>query len=226
MSKPILTTQASLQTLMANEFHDDGSANFVGKEPKNYIERLTDNQVVLLNDPALVPPNSLTVFITVGDGFLDRPIGADFAYVNLRRGISLVGKDSIRPNASFAMFYKSPGPVISIELVFYTRFFVVSYMNFRKIRDLCRELDSKKMTDTTKRDKLRIQIFDATMERVKGSYWNTPNRDWQQKDVVRRYGLVIGPVCRPGNFGDYFPYRYLKDGKSHRAMEGARIIHV
>lgn len=210
--KPTTTTRQALRTLMKNEFHPDGVDSFDPTEPDRYIERLTSEQLDLLSNSALVLNNSMTAFLTFGDGFIDRPMGADFGGF-----VHLLGKDSIRPNASLGIFYK-PASGSSIELVFYTRFFVVSYYRFRKSKKKCKELDGTAM-GAAQRSTIKKDIFREMCDLVKNRWWNLPNKQWKAEDLKlgkwppsHRYGLVVGPVVHPiyKKSASCFPYLYLK----------------
>lgn len=122
-----LTEKTELLNLMCNEFHDD-DGNFNDREAKAFISRLTDDQLSLLESS---PDNQLIAFITAGDGYIERSMGLDFCHIV---------SSPARATASFALFYKSSNT--SIELAFYSRFFLISYAtyqpahtNFRNILD-------------------------------------------------------------------------------------------
>lgn len=118
-----LTTRPEFRFLMAHEFHQVGSEEFDPTEPSNFLKRLTGKQEQFLLNK--VKDGRLTAFITYGDGIIDLPMGADFTPFREDGPLTELVTDSIRPNASFAFFAKtSPG---GVELVFYTRFFVINY---------------------------------------------------------------------------------------------------
>lgn len=146
--KPVPTKRPELLALMAHEFHQDGRQDFQDdNELLYYLKRLHPNQIKLLNTTAR--NNHLTAFITFGDGCFDRLMAAHFCDRTLPRiparwvpapggrpGEQLtIMLDNVRPNASLALFYKTPE---KIELVYYTRFFVVSYRIKYEARALCR----------------------------------------------------------------------------------------
>lgn len=152
-----LTSRKDLRELMRLEFHDD-EGGFEQGEPDNYLERLTGAQKDLLRGPR-TRRRLLTAFIVFGDGRIDRPLGGGSLYPGTE-----VFRDSLRPNASLALFHK--GDDDAVQLVFYTRSLMVSYTARheadRKVRAECRKLDEA--TDSSQQAKIRIAIFKAMLK--------------------------------------------------------------
>jgi len=155
MSKPFLTKHPELRWLMSFEFHQNGSTDFHPKEPENYLKRLTTQQLDVLNN--LAEEDRLTAFIMFGDGRIDHAIG----------GTRYVGRERykvVRPNTSLALFYKHPGGLGKIELVFYTRYLSISYAYntdkgkvAKELGNLYKKLDTER--DETKRKQLKDKIL-------------------------------------------------------------------
>lgn len=204
---PELTERQDLLRLMQKEFHKDGDKSFHDHEPRMFLNRLTEKQIELLNSKR-VPSNQLTAFITFGDGFFNRHMGAFFD--------DHPGEDSIRPNASFALFYKEEGKnKKKIELVFYTRFFVISYSmktmkNLILARSLCRKLDENYSSEIEK------QIFKLMGTSYYVEKFTTLNsKGWNPNNTNNplRYGLLIGNIDAAVGIqghGGYFPWIHLQ----------------
>ncbi|MEM7586925.1 MAG: hypothetical protein AAF560_26275 [Acidobacteriota bacterium] len=139
------TDRPELQRLMTNEFHLPGEEDFVGDQLDSYVQRLSASQLSVLDT---LVDNELMAFITLGDGYFDYPMSA---------GFSELKTDNVRPNASFALFYRvSPQDV---HLVYYTRFFTVSYAEQGFNRRDCHRYDAT--TDPIARAALKKQIYRA-----------------------------------------------------------------
>lgn len=209
-----LTRNAIYRRMMTNEFHEYDKTDFHPDEPENFLKRLTEQQKNLLFLES-IEKNRLTAFITFGDGYAERLMGARFKHClfrwdkvpgddnnrltrNLKRRFGILwlededevniekinddmisvstndGKflylirsnnqprttvklqiddvrideffgwteqgilkiyaiDNARPNASFALFNKINGS--TSEMVFYTRFFTITYRSGKDIYD-------------------------------------------------------------------------------------------
>ncbi len=114
--------------------------------------------------------------------------------------------DNVRPNASLALFRRDD---TGVELVFYTRFFVVSYAmgskKTTKARDLCRTHNYNALTGADRdtvfksmHDMYTVQAFDSVVSSKK------PTRYQLQIKSVSH--LTYG---KPATF--HIPYIYLRD---------------
>lgn len=191
-----LTKDSSLLKLIGNEFHENGNPGFNSEdknsEPYRFIHRLTKNQLELIGE---LPEKQLTAFVTFGDGFFNRPIGSDY---NDRKG-----EDNVRPNASFALFFKKSISVV--ELVFYTRFFVISYDGESKeaieAREICRTIgyppDPKKV-------KLAFDAMKGLRYLNELEFISLAEGEWRKPK--QRYGLFIGPAHQESVGKTYIPW--------------------
>ena len=197
--RPFLTTRAECLDLMTNEFHKPGQRTFDSTEPDSFIERLTCDQLHLLN--VKMPKKRLTAFIIFGDGNIDYPMGADFCREE---------GNSVRPNASFALFFKERSRV---ELVFYTRFFTISYSHHSASKALCKTFAKDRIANRNV-DSLRQRFFEA-MKSLVTSGWPfrnqspfVPLNSWKSP---HRYELHIYNLAHPTIVGAHIPYIGLKD---------------
>ncbi|MCD4650322.1 MAG: hypothetical protein K8S56_00825 [Candidatus Cloacimonetes bacterium] len=131
------TKNTIYRRMMTNEFHKDGEESFHTVQSENFLKRLTQVQRDLLFLDS-IKTNRLTAFIIFGDGFAERLTGGHFNNWHFKKAsrnpdgtfkniIKIIDKfpDNIRPNASFSLFNKVNE--YTSELVFYTRFFCISY---------------------------------------------------------------------------------------------------
>lgn len=193
--KPTLTTRPELRQLMASEFHEDGRNAFYPSEPDNYLKRLHPNQLKLLNS---AKNQHLTGFLTFGDGCIDRLMAADFCDISSSQVAAPGGPpnarlatmaDNVRPNASLALFYKTAK---TLELVFYTRFFVVSYRISRAARQDCAGLATDPNPNQRKQ-----QIFQSMyrgMYTLSGTPKDPSFFPVSSLDARNKYRLVIQSV--------------------------------
>jgi hypothetical protein len=178
-----LTTRDKLERLMSYEFFKEGDKSFDPSEPQKYVERLTKGQKHLL---AISRPRELTAFIVFGDGSFDQKIGGGFVWDDEQETLdtkkdqlrcrdlpptstndavqnSLYLDIDIRPNASFALFYKHQNR--KIELALYTRFFVINYSH--KVpcaiiaRKLIKFLDDNPQLKDTEQETIKQNVFKA-----------------------------------------------------------------
>ena len=194
-----VTTRPELLALMAHEFHREGRQDFHEEELLHYLKRLHPQQIKLLNTSAR--QNHLTAFITFGDGCFDRLMAADFCDRHLPTGVPrqvqapggrptdklTIMLDNVRPNASLALFYRTRQ---KIDLVYYTRFFVVSYRLSPQAREQCRTYDSHPTAA------LRQQIFNSMekMYTVQGFGQDKAFSHVSRPDPRHRYRFVINSV--------------------------------
>jgi hypothetical protein len=182
-----VTNDSDAIALMANEFHAKGSQAvgftsdeimFDYTELENYLKRLTEKQRRLLIED--MPADRLVAFITFGDGYSKRLMGDCFDDFH--------GGDSIRPNSSFALFFKHNNQV---ELVFYTRFFVVSYFGLNDVRQLYRDWDRDPFSPQIEAD-----IFEGMQKfgHIKWYFQSLDINDWKQP---KQYALFLARVKLP-----------------------------
>ena len=210
-----ITTKPELLNLMANEFHQQGHRTFVKDEVENFIKRLTPEQIYLLfykknrqGTRYIVPENRLTTFITYGDGRIDRFMAGDLNLDFKRGPTNIDDRDNARPNASFAVFFKtiSPTGVPVVELAFYTRFFVISYAglkesNAKAARRICRQKNYDSLSSTEKADVFKY------MRRM------LTTKQFDDVTAIRptRYQIQIQNINHQYFGASYIPYMMLRD---------------
>lgn len=195
-----VTDHPLLIRLLAYEFYNESDKSFDSSQLEKYINRLTRNQKYILNKSKI---NEITSFVVYGDGFIERPIGASYVYddnyesehitpkINeiTTNGICKCGRIAtitaaeavantlnldidILPNASFAIFNKKSNK--QVELLFYTRFFVINYYMLDNcaivtrflVKQLNLLLEQQNLTTTqeTEKEELEQKIFKCMMK--------------------------------------------------------------
>ncbi len=208
-----VTAKKELTGLMANEFHLPGSRNFAQGEVENYLRRLTGQQVYFLffkkykSGNWVVPPNRLVAFITLGDGQIERFMGGDLC-IDYEPAPSIVDRDNVRSNASFALFRKTvSGGVPRVELVFYTRFFVISYAgsldkNATAARNITRKYNYSNKIPETERAELFTRMTSMYYAKQLGPV---------DSHSPKRHQIQITGISHPYFGPSYIPYMMLRD---------------
>jgi len=188
----VITENEDLRKLMAYEFyHDSGTKLFDPSQCEKYLNRLTRNQKFILSKSNI---DELTSFVVFGDGVIEQKMGGSYVYDDDYKtdhitpkinSINTVGSCKcgrietitaaqavadtlnldieILPNASFAIFHRKSRR--NVELLFYTRFFVINYYMLNNcaivsrylVKELNVLLDKPSLTDEEKEQKKKLK---------------------------------------------------------------------